>query len=186
MKGNDLCPDIPQTRQDVTPESFKTHFENLFSRTSQGATLGLTTERIGPKSALNMELSGPPSLYEVKYTIGRLRDGTAPGANGLRPEVFKGGRDILAHHLQQDFGIIWPSPGPNGDPHPTQITDDGSVTTLRITSVGPVVLLTVSRYSKPGRIRQSSHCSKGKVLGAIQATTEAFFSWMSQDRFLLP
>jgi hypothetical protein len=55
-----------------------------------------------------MELSGPPTLFKVQFAMGRLRDGTATGANGLRPEIFKAGGDILAHQLKQDFGVIWP------------------------------------------------------------------------------
>jgi len=123
-KGNDLSSDVLQTRQDVAPDCFKTYFENLFSRESQGETLGLTAERVGPKSAPKMELSGPPSLYEVQHACGRLRDGTAPGANGLRPEVFKAGGAILAHRLQQDFSVIWPLPRPGGSSDPSQRGDD--------------------------------------------------------------
>lgn len=123
-RGNDMTSDVKQTRQEVAPSCFKSHFENLFSRKSQGETLGLTDERVGPKSAPKMELSGPPSLYEVQYACGRLRDGTAPGANGLRPEVFKAGGAVLAQRLQRDFSVIWPCPRPDGDPSPTPSADN--------------------------------------------------------------
>jgi hypothetical protein len=124
-KGDDMSSDVPKSKQDVSPEAFKDHFENLFGKESLGETLGLTATLVGPKSAPNMELSGPPTLFEVQFAIGRLRDGTAPGANGLRPEIFKAGGDILAHQLQQDFGVIWPkSPRLDSSPEPDRRTGD--------------------------------------------------------------
>jgi hypothetical protein len=125
-KGDDMTHEVPKRRQDVAPEAFKIHLENLFRKESLGETLGLTADQVGPKSAPNMELSRPPTLPEVQLAIGRLQDGTAPGANALRPESFKAGGAILAHRLQQDFGVIWPavSPGPDLNPEPNLRTDD--------------------------------------------------------------
>jgi hypothetical protein len=100
-------------RHDVPPGKFKEHFENLFSRKSEQETLGLTEAKVGPKSQPRLELSGPPDLFEVQHAIGRLHDETAPGANGLRSEIFKAGGAILAHRLQHDFELIWPKHDPN-------------------------------------------------------------------------
>jgi hypothetical protein len=35
--------------------------------------------------------------------------GTAPGSNGLRPELFKLGGDALANRLVKDFAVLWPT-----------------------------------------------------------------------------
>ena len=113
-KGSNFSADTKAPRRDVQPERFKEHFENLFSRKSEQETLGLTEERVGPKSEPRMELSGSPTLYEVQNAIGRLREGTAPGANGLRSELFKAGGAILSHRLCHDFRAIWPH-----EPDPT-------------------------------------------------------------------
>jgi Reverse transcriptase (RNA-dependent DNA polymerase) len=127
VKGDDMTHEVPKRRQDVAPEAFKIHLENLFGKESLGETFGLlTADQVGPKSELNMELSRPPTLQEIQLAIGRLRDGTAPGANGLWPEIFYAGGAILAHRLQQDFGVICPatSRGPDLNPEPNLRTDD--------------------------------------------------------------
>lgn len=111
-QGTDVTAEINTRRQEVPPEQFKAHFENLFSKKSDKETLGLTAERVGPKSAPKMELSGPPTLNEVQYAIGKLKSSTAPGANGLRPEIFKACGRSLARRLVRDFWVIWPSGKP--------------------------------------------------------------------------
>ena len=73
----------------------------------------MTEERVGPKSAVRRELSGPPTLYEVQYAIEKLRVGTAPGSNGIKSEVFKAGGAVLAHRLAHDFRAIWPNHAPD-------------------------------------------------------------------------
>jgi hypothetical protein len=40
--------------------------------------------------------------------IGKLNLGRAPGANGLRPELFKAGGSALVHQLERDYGAVWP------------------------------------------------------------------------------
>jgi hypothetical protein len=82
----------PKTRRiDVPPARFKEHFENLFSKVSEQQTLNLTEDRVGPKSEVPMDLAGPPTVFEVQFAISKLQGGSAPGSNGLRPEVFKAG-----------------------------------------------------------------------------------------------
>jgi hypothetical protein len=51
----------------------------------------LTEAKVGPEVAPKPELSDAPSLTEVKCVIAKLGRGTAPGSNGLRPELFKTG-----------------------------------------------------------------------------------------------
>jgi hypothetical protein len=70
--------------------------------------LGLTKENVGPKSEIMKELSGAPSFIEVKKAIGKLSPGTAPGKNGLVPELYKMGGPVLIRRLVKDFAALWP------------------------------------------------------------------------------
>ncbi len=87
---------------------FNAHFEKLFSK----KLLGLTEAKVGTKVAQKAELSGAPSLAEVKCVIRKLGRRTAPGSNGLRPELFKMGGSVdgknYAHICQtwQDADVI--------------------------------------------------------------------------------
>jgi hypothetical protein len=106
----DLLAEPKARRIDVPPARFKEHFENLFSKVSEQQTLNLTEDRVGPKSEVRMDLAGPPTVFEVQFAISKLQKGSAPGSNGLRPEVFKAGGAVLAHRLAHDFRVIWPCP----------------------------------------------------------------------------
>ncbi len=46
---------------------------------------------------------------EIDRAIGKLRRGTAPGVNGLRPEMFKKGGSVLVRRLVKGFEAIWPN-----------------------------------------------------------------------------
>jgi hypothetical protein len=91
---------------------FNAHFEKLFSKKSESELLGLPEAKVGPKVAPKAELSGAPSLAEVKCVITKLGRCTAPGSNGLRPELFKTGGSVggknYAHVFQtwQDADVI--------------------------------------------------------------------------------
>lgn len=87
---------------------FAAHFEQLFSKISEKEKLGLTAEKVGPKSEPRVELSGAPTYLEVKAAVGKLSVGTAPGRNGLRPEMYKMGGPVLVRRLVKDFAALWP------------------------------------------------------------------------------
>jgi hypothetical protein len=48
-------------------------------------------------------------LKEVQAAVRDLCQGTAPGSNGLRPELFKLGGEPFAKRLVSDFEILWPT-----------------------------------------------------------------------------
>ena len=106
--GEDPSAGVKASRRQVEPNCFAKHLNSLFSKKSAKEVLGLTAERVGQKSAPRMELSGPPTLVEVRQAITRMKRNTAPGANRLRSEFFKMGGDILAERLRQDFEVLWP------------------------------------------------------------------------------
>ena len=54
-------------------------------------------------------LSGPPRRHEIETEIGSLNKHKAPGANGLRAEIFQAGGRIIANRLNDDYKAIWPS-----------------------------------------------------------------------------
>ncbi len=78
------------------------HFEKLFSKKSDSELLGLTEAKVAPKA----ELSGAPSLAEVKCVITKLGRGTVPGSNGLRPELFKTGGDLLVERITHTYSKL--------------------------------------------------------------------------------
>ena len=100
--------DVQRKRQDVPPEQSKEHLEKVYSRKSDQETLGLTEDKVGPKTAPLEALSGPPSPFEIEHAIGKLKEGKAPRSNGLPAEIFKAGGAIISHRLCQDFKSIWP------------------------------------------------------------------------------
>ncbi len=109
-KGHDLSLRQPaRAKAPVSPTIFTAHFESLFSKSSDKETLGLTEENAGPKIPPKTELSGPPTLKEVQKAVKGLSRGTAPGSNGLRPELFKLGGEPLARRLVSDFETLWPT-----------------------------------------------------------------------------
>jgi hypothetical protein len=109
VKGYDLAGvEKKNVKAPVLPQVFAAHFEQLFSKTSSSEKLGLTEENVGPKSEIMVELSGAPSFIEVKKAIGKLSPGTAPGWNGLVPELYKMGGPVLVRHLVKEFAALWP------------------------------------------------------------------------------
>ncbi len=46
---------------------------------------------------------------EVQTAVKGVSRGTAPGSNGLRPELFKLGGNALANRLVKAFAVLWPS-----------------------------------------------------------------------------
>ena len=116
-RGNNMTSNPEQPRQDVPPEKFKQHFEQLYSKISEQESLGLTEAAVGPKSEPLEALSGPPSLYEIEHAIGKLKFEKAPGSDGLPAEIFKAGGSIIAHPLSQDYKSIWPVVGETGLPN---------------------------------------------------------------------
>jgi hypothetical protein len=48
-------------------------------------------------------------MKEVQAAMRGLSRGTAPGSNGLRPELFKLGGEPFAMRLVSDFEILWPT-----------------------------------------------------------------------------
>jgi hypothetical protein len=119
----------PKARRiDVRPARFKEHFENLFSKVSQQQTLNLTEDRVGPKSEVRMDLAGPPTVFEVQLAISKLQEGSAPGSNGLRPEVFKAGGAVLAHS-QPD-----PSHAPDSESRADIVGDEDPETSPGVSS----------------------------------------------------
>ncbi len=107
-KGHDLSLQQPARQKPPRrPTIFTAHFEQLFSKTSDQQTPGLTEEKAGPKTSPRLELSGAPTLLEVQTAEKGLSRGTAPGSNGLRPELFKLGGDALANRLVKDFAVLW-------------------------------------------------------------------------------
>jgi hypothetical protein len=87
---------------------FQRHFSQLFAKRSAATKLGLTAERVGPRAPAKVELSGPPTLAEIRSAIASLSSGTAPGTNGLRPELFKLAGEPLAKRLCEDIRVLWP------------------------------------------------------------------------------
>jgi hypothetical protein len=109
-RGQDLSlQKAPPPKPVIESTIFSAHFEKLFSKDSDSELLGLTEAKVGPKVAPKPELSGAPSLAEVKCAITKLSRGTAPGSNGLRPELFKAGGDMLAERITHDLAEIWPT-----------------------------------------------------------------------------
>jgi hypothetical protein len=102
---------IPKLKEKplVEPKVFASHFEKLFAKKSERETLGLSEEKVGPKVPPNKSLSGAPTFVEISKAVGKLRRGTAPGVNGLRPEMFKKGGSVLVRRLVKDFEAIWPA-----------------------------------------------------------------------------
>jgi hypothetical protein len=84
---------------------FNAHFEKLFSKKSD-SELGLTDAKVGPKVAPKAELSGAPSLAEVKCVKTKLGHGTAHGSNGLRPKLFKTGGDLLTERITHTYSKL--------------------------------------------------------------------------------
>jgi hypothetical protein len=103
-----------EAKAPVVPQVFAAHFEQLFSKISEKETLGLTAEKVGPKSEPMVELSGAPTYLEVKTAVGKLSVGTAPERNGLRPEMYKMGGPVLVRRLVKDFAALWPGEEDDG------------------------------------------------------------------------
>jgi hypothetical protein len=91
----------------VLPQVFTVHFEQLYSKVSNKEKLGFAAEKAGPKCEPRVELSGVLMYLEVKTAVGKLSVGTAPGCNGLRPELYKMGGAVLARRLVKDFAAWW-------------------------------------------------------------------------------
>jgi hypothetical protein len=107
--GNDMAiRKPPSAKPQIDATIFNAHFESLFTKHSEKETLGFNETNAGPKVPPKTELSGAPTLAEVQKAIKGLSRGTAPGSNGLRPELFKHGGDALAKRIVSDFGALWP------------------------------------------------------------------------------
>ena len=108
--GNDMSiRKPPSAKPQIDATIFNAHFVSLFTKHSEKETLGLNETNAGPKVPPKTELSGAPTLAEVQKAIKGLSRGTAPGSNGLRPELFKHGGDALAKRIVSDFGALWPT-----------------------------------------------------------------------------
>ena len=60
-----------------------------------------------PEYVTNESLTDPPTLEEVSVSIKQLTSGKAPGADGIPPDIFKGGGAIIAEELLKLFKAIW-------------------------------------------------------------------------------
>ena len=169
-KGYDLSlVDTRPPKPKVAPLVFKNHFEQLFSKTSAKETLGLTEESVGPKKPARVELSGPPTLAEIEKSIAKLKRGTAPGSNGLRPELFKMGGLCLAQRLKRDFESLWPTPEELG-PAPPQGVNELRAKIYQSWQDADVVTLYKGKgaQSDPGSYRGIFLLDvAGKILGSV-------------------
>jgi hypothetical protein len=61
-KGHDLSlQQSASQKPPISPTIFTAHFKQLFSKTSDQQTLGLTEEKAGPRTPPRVELSGAPT-----------------------------------------------------------------------------------------------------------------------------
>ncbi len=77
----------PSARPPINGTIFNTHFERFFTKSLEKETLVYNKTNVGPKITPKQELSGAPTFMEVQKAIKGLSWGTAPGSNGLRPEL---------------------------------------------------------------------------------------------------
>ncbi len=103
MKRQDLSlQKVAPPKPVIESTIFNAHFEKLFSKKSDSEMLGLTEAKVAPKA----ELSGAPSLAEVKCVITKLGHSTAPGSNGLRPKLFKTGGYLLTERITHTYSKL--------------------------------------------------------------------------------
>ncbi len=100
-QGNDMS--IRRTHSVMRQFSMPT------SRAFLPRALCLNGTNAGPKITPKTVLSGDPTFTEVQKAFKGLSRGTAPGSNGLRPELLKLGGDVLAKRLVSDFDALWPT-----------------------------------------------------------------------------
>ena len=68
------------------------HFEGVLNRES---TISEDAISQLPQSPIIEEMSNPPTIIEVTKAIKQMSSGKAPGADGIPPEVYKCGGNII-------------------------------------------------------------------------------------------
>jgi hypothetical protein len=86
------------------PEVFATHFGKLFSKESLAQTLP-NLSRVNLQEKIS---EGVPELREVALAVKSLKSGKASGLDGIPPEAFKAGGEVLIKRLTADFAVFWP------------------------------------------------------------------------------
>ena len=82
-------------------DRWKEHSQDLFNRPSSTDPNALNTK---DKLPCNADMDIPPSLEEIEYAIKSMKNGKAPGADGIPSEVYKYGGPNSAHFLQDLLG----------------------------------------------------------------------------------
>jgi hypothetical protein len=49
----------------------------------------------------------PPTIEEVAAAVSEMRNGKAPGSDGIPAEIYKHGGDALLHRLHALFKVVW-------------------------------------------------------------------------------
>ena len=49
----------------------------------------------------------PPTIEEVAAAVSEMRNGKAPGSDGITSEIYKHGGDALLHCLHALFKVVW-------------------------------------------------------------------------------
>ena len=80
------------------------HFKQLLNRSS--STYFHVIEEI-PVRPLHMELDGPPTEDEVREAIDELQCGKSAGPDGIPPEVYKAGGQVLIQKFTEFLCTCW-------------------------------------------------------------------------------
>lgn len=88
-------------------ERWKEHFQTLLNHPPPDS-LDPTLTSLPPSSSEEYDVStDPPTLAEVISAIRKLKNGKAPGEDGLKPEIFKSCSESIAPEILKIIQGIW-------------------------------------------------------------------------------
>ena len=85
-------------------DRWKEHFQDLLSRPSSTDLNALNNK---DKLPCNTDMDIPPSLEEIEDAVQSLKNGKAPGADGIPAEVYKYGGPSVVQALHSFFKTCW-------------------------------------------------------------------------------
>ena len=85
-------------------DRWKEHFQDLLNRPSSTDPNALNNK---DKLPCNADMNIPPSLEEIEDAIKSLKNGKAPGADGIPSEVYKYGGPRVVQTLHSFFKTCW-------------------------------------------------------------------------------
>ena len=85
-------------------DRWKEHFQDLLNRSSLTDPNALNNK---DKLPCNADMDIPPSLEEIEDAIKSLKNGKAPGADGIPSEVYKYGGPRVVQTLHSFFKTCW-------------------------------------------------------------------------------